>query len=510
MAPSPPKRPRSRAAPPPAQRRKPAALPFDDEQVPSSAEVRASRLQAARRRLASEEPPRADADRRDSQDRRPTEPESEEPKFSEAFLFVERGPGTGQSVPIKQGLLFIGRASTSGLRIQHPSVSRRHAQLTRNGERFFIRDLASQNGTYVNQIRIDKEVEIFPGDELVMGTAQLRLRGPKSGSASAASKGRSGGANKKRTSAATVALAAGVVGFVVAAIVIFVWFKMARGPSFEDLGDAKPTDKPARSQPTRTSPPEEKPAPPVKVEETAPPPHAEAPEPTTDAKPADAKPEDGTADVADKTQPPPQETEAEGTRTPAADTHPAKPPAKTGPRTVAAVTPSRGTRKPVEDAAPTAGVRGDPTILARFEAGKLQDAIDLAKKKGAKDLLTKLTRFQTLYEAGESALAANDEAGALKNLEGAFKAAQSLSQGWDKYSNEIRHQLSGLHLLAGTRLLGREPAAARKELNTALQYDPDNAKAKDELSKLDPYAAPPKTNTKAPDKKAAIDEAFGN
>ena len=43
--------------------------------------------------------------------------------------------------PVKQGALVLGRRSTSRPAAQHPSISRRHAQLTRHGERFSLRDL---------------------------------------------------------------------------------------------------------------------------------------------------------------------------------------------------------------------------------------------------------------------------------------------------------------------------------------------------------------------------------
>src|SRR3954471_20919646 len=96
--------------------------------------------------------------------------------FQPAFLYVERGPGMGQLQPIRQGVTLIGRASTASLRLQHPSISRKHAEVSRRAERFFTKDLGSQNGTYINGVRIEKESELFAGDEIVVGTAQLRLR----------------------------------------------------------------------------------------------------------------------------------------------------------------------------------------------------------------------------------------------------------------------------------------------------------------------------------------------
>jgi hypothetical protein len=169
--------------------------------------------------------------------------------------------------------------------------------------------------------------------------------------------------------------------------------------------------------------------------------------------------------------------------------------------------PAKSSPERQAEARPTSP--GDATILARFEAGNVQAAIELAKKKNAKELLVRLTRFQGLYNSGQRALASRDESGALKNLDAALKAAEGLSGGWDKYSTDLRHQLSGLHLMAGSRLVARDPAGARRALNIALQYDPENSKAKEELAKLDPSAAPPPRSDKKSDKKA-IDEAFGN
>jgi pSer/pThr/pTyr-binding forkhead associated (FHA) protein len=103
--------------------------------------------------------------------------EHEDPGHAPIFLYVERGPGTGQLLPVRQGVLVLGRASTSDLRLQHPSISRRHAQLTRLGDRLYLKDLGSQNGTFVNRVRLSSELELHAGDELALGNALLRVRG---------------------------------------------------------------------------------------------------------------------------------------------------------------------------------------------------------------------------------------------------------------------------------------------------------------------------------------------
>ena len=55
-------------------------------------------------------------------------------------------------------------------------VSRRHAELRRDGERWFLRDLGSSNGTRVNGVRVIEDTEVRPGDRLSLGGAAYRLR----------------------------------------------------------------------------------------------------------------------------------------------------------------------------------------------------------------------------------------------------------------------------------------------------------------------------------------------
>lgn len=104
--------------------------------------------------------------------------EISDPGFAPAFLYIDKGPGAGQLFNLRQGALILGRASVSDVRLQHPSISRRHAQISRKGDRFYVRDLGSQNGTYANKQRVEAEIEIFIGDVVTIGSAQIKLRGP--------------------------------------------------------------------------------------------------------------------------------------------------------------------------------------------------------------------------------------------------------------------------------------------------------------------------------------------
>ncbi|MFD8544160.1 FHA domain-containing protein [Streptomyces sp. NPDC059649] len=65
--------------------------------------------------------------------------------------------------------LVIGRAPGVGLRLNHETVSRAHAELRSAGKGWVLRDLGSTNGTCVNGRRVVGEVPVGPGDHITFG-----------------------------------------------------------------------------------------------------------------------------------------------------------------------------------------------------------------------------------------------------------------------------------------------------------------------------------------------------
>jgi DNA-binding NarL/FixJ family response regulator len=51
---------------------------------------------------------------------------------------------------IEQGRHLIGRSKKCGIQVMHPSLSRRHAELSRKGDKLTIRDLGSRNGVIID------------------------------------------------------------------------------------------------------------------------------------------------------------------------------------------------------------------------------------------------------------------------------------------------------------------------------------------------------------------------
>ncbi|WP_299540111.1 DUF1707 and FHA domain-containing protein [uncultured Streptomyces sp.] len=74
--------------------------------------------------------------------------------------------------------LLIGRDPGNGLRLNHETVSRRHAELTAHGGWWMIRDLGSTNGTCVNRQRVTGAVPVRDGDQVSFGRMSFRLTAP--------------------------------------------------------------------------------------------------------------------------------------------------------------------------------------------------------------------------------------------------------------------------------------------------------------------------------------------
>ncbi|MEU4493517.1 DUF1707 and FHA domain-containing protein [Streptomyces sp. NPDC023998] len=71
--------------------------------------------------------------------------------------------------------LRIGRDPGNGLRLSHDTVSRLHAELSRQGNLWILRDLGSTNGTTVNGRRVTGSVVVHDGDMVGFGRMSFRL-----------------------------------------------------------------------------------------------------------------------------------------------------------------------------------------------------------------------------------------------------------------------------------------------------------------------------------------------
>ena len=75
--------------------------------------------------------------------------------------------------------LFIGREKRSSICIPFPSISRKHAKVFERDEKFYIQDMGSINGTFVNDKRILDPVELKEGDKIKVGITQKYPKGTR-------------------------------------------------------------------------------------------------------------------------------------------------------------------------------------------------------------------------------------------------------------------------------------------------------------------------------------------
>lgn len=89
-----------------------------------------------------------------------------------ASLVVEEGADLGKEFPLSAIRSSIGRRDTCDIVLNDNSISRRHAQIEKNNEGFYITDLNSTNGTYVNGLLIDT-YKLASGDVITLGNTVL-------------------------------------------------------------------------------------------------------------------------------------------------------------------------------------------------------------------------------------------------------------------------------------------------------------------------------------------------
>lgn len=93
-----------------------------------------------------------------------------------ALLLVNRGPNAGSRFLLDRETTTVGRHPESDIFLDDVTVSRGHAEFSRHGARFLVRDVGSLNGTYVNRRRID-ETALSNGDEIQIGKFRLMYLG---------------------------------------------------------------------------------------------------------------------------------------------------------------------------------------------------------------------------------------------------------------------------------------------------------------------------------------------
>ena len=89
-----------------------------------------------------------------------------------ALLVMQRGPSAGARFLLDAERTTAGRSTEADIFLDDVTVSRKHAEFVREGRVFWVRDVGSLNGTYVNRQRIDQAV-LHSGDEVQIGKFRM-------------------------------------------------------------------------------------------------------------------------------------------------------------------------------------------------------------------------------------------------------------------------------------------------------------------------------------------------
>lgn len=85
------------------------------------------------------------------------------------------GTISGKMFPVSHTLI-VGRDPSCDIAVVGSHVSRRHAEIGLRGQRLFVRDLGSSNGTFVNGKRVE-DCELHHGDEVKCDAMTFRIVG---------------------------------------------------------------------------------------------------------------------------------------------------------------------------------------------------------------------------------------------------------------------------------------------------------------------------------------------
>ena len=92
-------------------------------------------------------------------------------------LYVMGGKKEHQSFDLKSETIYIGRDQENDIQIDDKYISRKHLKLQRKGNKYFIQDLNTKNGTFVNgkQINPKELFELGEGHTIVIGMSVICL-----------------------------------------------------------------------------------------------------------------------------------------------------------------------------------------------------------------------------------------------------------------------------------------------------------------------------------------------
>jgi len=91
-------------------------------------------------------------------------------------LVFTAGPLTGTKITLSDQPILIGRADDSTLVLDDDFASTRHARLSLRGSDWYVEDLGSTNGTYLDRAKVTAPLRVPLGAPIRIGKTVIELR----------------------------------------------------------------------------------------------------------------------------------------------------------------------------------------------------------------------------------------------------------------------------------------------------------------------------------------------
>ena len=92
-----------------------------------------------------------------------------------ALLQASAGPAQGTTFEVSEAGATLGRSRDNPIPILDEELSRRHARIEFKDGAYWLTDLGSTNGTFVNQTRLSAPHRLQSGDVIELGTTRLNV-----------------------------------------------------------------------------------------------------------------------------------------------------------------------------------------------------------------------------------------------------------------------------------------------------------------------------------------------
>ncbi len=92
-----------------------------------------------------------------------------------AYLVSMSTGGESKRYPISSRVSYIGREDVNQVIVPNEAISKKHAKLTFADGKFYIEDLSSSNGTFLNGTRVHTRTVLRNGDLIRLGAVIMKF-----------------------------------------------------------------------------------------------------------------------------------------------------------------------------------------------------------------------------------------------------------------------------------------------------------------------------------------------